>query len=69
MAKIKKAQTGAGVPKGKVKTEMGKLVDKKTFSARQDSMAKAMDKQRASLGKGSKMKNGGSMKKCKYGCK
>jgi hypothetical protein len=61
MAKIKKAQMGAGVPKGKAKTEMGKTVDKKEFMARQDSMAKAMDKQRASLGK-KKMKNGGKAK-------
>ena len=56
-----KAQDGVGVPKGKAKTEMGKLVDKKAFSKRQDSIAKAMDKQRASMGK-PKAKSGKSVK-------
>lgn len=62
MAKIAKAQMGKGVPKNKAVTEMGKTVDRKAFLSRQDSMAKAMDKQRASLGSGKKMKNGGKAK-------
>ena len=61
MAKIAKAQMCKGVPKSKAVTESGKTVDRKTFVSRQDSMAKAMDKQRASLAK-PKMKNGGKAK-------
>lgn len=59
--KIAKAQMGKGVPKNKAMTEMGKMVDRKAFLKREDSISKAMDKQRASLGK-TKMKNGGKAK-------
>lgn len=62
MAKIAKAQMGKGVPKNKAVTESGKTVNRKGFVARQDSMVKAMDKQRASLGGAKKMKNGGKAK-------
>ena len=65
MAKMKKAQMGAGVPKNKAMTEMGKTVDRKAFLQRQYEMAKAMDEQRKSLSApkksapAKKMKNGG----------
>jgi hypothetical protein len=66
MATIKKAQMGKDVPKDKAKTEMGKLVDRKSFLKGQDKMADALDKQ---AGKGkyapkpkSKAKSGKSIK-------
>ena len=63
MAKMKKAQMGADVPKNKAVTEMGKTVDRKAFLDRQNKMAKAMDEQRKSLSApkkaAKKMKNGG----------
>jgi len=44
MAKIKKAQTGAGVPKGYVRGEMtGKLYKQKDFEARQKKVTEAMN--------------------------
>jgi hypothetical protein len=45
MAKMKKAQMGAGVPKNKAMTEMGKMVDRKAFLKRQDSITDAMNKE------------------------
>lgn len=59
MATIKKAQKGT-----KVRTESGKMVDKKEHASRQDSMVKAMNKQYFSRPENKKsapkkMKNGG----------
>ena len=46
MATIKKAQTGAGVPKGMVRGEMtGKLIKKSVQDKRSNDMADALDKQ------------------------
>jgi hypothetical protein len=46
MATIKKAQTGAGVPKGYVRGEMtGKLIKKSVQDKRNIDMADALDKQ------------------------
>jgi hypothetical protein len=46
MATIKKAQTGAGVPKGMVRGEMtGKLIKKSVQDKRNIDMADALDKQ------------------------
>jgi len=46
MATIKKAQTGAGVPKGMVRGEMtGKLIKKSVQDKRDIDMADALDKQ------------------------
>ena len=43
--KMKKAQEGAGVPKGKVQGEMtGKMYDKKPFMARKDSASADLQK-------------------------
>ena len=43
MAKISKAQKGAGVPKGYVKGEMtGRLIPEKEFYARRDSASKSL---------------------------
>ena len=63
--KIKKAQEGAGVPKGKVKGEMtGKLYDKKAFMDRRDSasadLQKAIGPKKVAPKK--KMQSGGSLK-------
>jgi hypothetical protein len=76
--KIKKAQEGAGVPKGKVQGEMtGKMYDKKAFMARRDSASADLQKAigpkkvapKKKMKAGGKAKSGASMKKCKYGCK
>ena len=46
MATIKKAQTGAGVPKGMIRGEMtGKLIKKSVQDKRDVDMADALDKQ------------------------
>ena len=63
--KMKKAQEGAGVPKGKVQGEMtGKMYDKKAFMARKDSasadLQKAIGPKKVAPKK--KMKSGGSLK-------
>lgn len=59
MAKVKKAQTGAGVPKGMVKGEMtGKLYPKKQMDQWQKSTAKDMTAAKKASPK-KKMKDGG----------
>ena len=77
MAKMKKAQTGAGVPKGMVRGERseGKLYKKADADKWGKGMSDAMDRQ-AGLGKYApkkapvkKANSGVKMKKCKYGCK
>lgn len=62
--KMKKAQEGAGVPKGKVQGEMtGKMYDKKAFMARKDSasadLQKAIGPKKVAPKK--KMKSGGNV--------
>jgi hypothetical protein len=63
---MKKAQEGAGVPKGKVQGEMtGKLYDKKAFMARKDSASADLQKAIGPKSKPApkkKMKDGGSLK-------
>jgi hypothetical protein len=78
MAKIKKAQRGAGVPKGYVRGEMtGRLIPEKEYEARQNAMAKelnAMKEQwkkdttkpapkKAAVAPKKKMKSGGKLAK------
>ena len=62
---MKKAQEGAGVPKGKVQGEMtGKLYDKKAFMARKDSASADLQKAIGPKSKPApkkKMKSGGSL--------
>lgn len=63
MATIKKAQRGAGVPKGYVRGEMsGKLMKESKLNKRTDEMAKDLEKGRKAMAKKAapkKMKSGG----------
>ena len=78
MAKIKKAQRGAGVPKGYVRGEMtGRLIPEKKFKANEAAFAKELQKQkdyRDSVDRASKkpvakkkLKAGGKIKKGQAG--
>lgn len=77
MAKVKKAQTGAGIPKGFVKGEMtGKLYKKSESDKRKKAFADELNKASVFGKKDSaksapkkKMKTGGSVKKAAAGKK
>ena len=65
--KAQKAQMGKDVPKKKAMTETGKMVDRKEFLKRRDSITKSMNEQYFSRPENSKMKPVVPKKKAKSG--
>lgn len=65
--KAQKAQMGKDVPKKKAMTETGKMVDRKEFLKRRDSITKSMNEQYFSRPENSKMKPVVPKKKAKDG--